>query len=588
MPTVLMLISLVLVIGLAMGSLSTLSLQFNRRQVDGTKAEMAARSGLAHLIAKLRAKTSTEGIDPLNPKPFIVSDEFPSGLVVKEGGYEVKIHFGSEPGFSKDNLSGQLPAVGWPDRDDDVPRVPPFGLDVVLNVTGPSSSHQYRATLQRLWPFGLYANRGPIVLMGQPAPGDPSPSRVKGDIYTSWQGDGANGGTIVTGYGIGQLIEPRDLLAHMEAKTGFHPHKKPDFPAIIGMEYGRSPDLVRLDSPASTSTDHYFFYSKGTSGMPDFPTAVTADSLRPISLEGADGGNILDGDFVYHHDKDVPKLDPIILGTTPNVGTLAPDRANEYLGSSVRKRSLVADPLAQVGANPFPASSFTALPGLQPADEKLVSEGFPDLMLQVHGSDFIPDKSKGAPAYFLKDDLVQNGGHVTVNGTLSNRQVVYYKGTEAHGPGLYVRERRVGMSLQNTVLHVKGDLDLGASSFAAPDNDPSTDDESITISGAGATLIVDGQLILGNAVINAQDQGFVIFARDIVLKGGGNFHGLMIASNSITILSQDQPLKIRGALMCAGVGGIVLKGCDLEYDPEYVKSVHGGGDFAVTAWKRLD
>ena len=322
--------------------------------------------------------------------------------------------------------------------------------------------------------------------------------------------------------------------------------------------------------------------------MPEFPTAVTAESLRPISLDGADGRIVLDGDFVYHHDKDVPKLDPIVVGTTANVGTLSPDTPNEYLGNSVRKRSLVADPLAQIGANPFPAGSFTMLPGLAPADDKLITEGFPDLMLQVHGPDYFTDKSDGEPPFFLKDDLVLTGGHVTVNGTLTNRQVVYYEGSEANGPGLYVRERRVGMSLQNTVLHVKGDLDLGASSFPSPDNDPNTDDESITISGAGATLIVDGQLILGNAVINAQDQGFVIFARDIVLKGGGNFHGLMIASNSITILSQDQPLMIRGALMCAGVGGIVLKGCELEYDPKYVKSVHGGGDFAVTAWKRLD
>lgn len=588
LPTVLMLVSLVLVIGLAMGSLSTLSLQFNRRQVDGTKAEMAARTGLAHLTAKLRAKATTEGIDPLNPKPFKVADEFPGGLVVKEGDYEVKIHFSAQPGFSTDNLSGDSPAVGWPDRNDDVPRIPPFGLDVILNVTGPSSSHRYRATLQRIWPFGLYANRGPIVLMGQPAPGDPKPSRVTGDIYTSWQGDEANGGTMVTGYGVGYLSEPRDILANMEAKTGFHPHKKPDFPAIIGMEYGHNPALSRDDSLHSTTEDHYFHYAKGTSGMSDFPTTVSADSLRPVSLEAADGGNVLDGDFVYHHDKNVPEMDPIVLGTTPNVGTLTPDTVNEYLGKSIRKRSLVADPLAQIGTNPFPASSFTSLPGLQVADDQLISVGFPELASETHSLDFFPDKSGGVPAYFLKDDLVQNGGHISVNGTLSNRQVVYYKGAAAKGPGLYVRERRVGMSLQNTVLHVKGDLDLGASSFPQPDNDPTTDDDSITISGAGATLIVDGQLILGNAVINAQDQGFVIYARDIVLKGGGNFHGLMIASNSITILSQDQPLKIRGALMCAGLGGIILKGCELEYDPEYVKSVHGGGDFAVTAWKRLD
>lgn len=578
LPTVLALVAAVLVIGLAMGTLSTLSLQFNRRQLDGMRAEMAARSGLAHLIAKLRAEDSSRELDPLDPQPSTIGQGFPpGGLQVQEGDYKVVVHFmTSGEGYSTDNLSGDVPAVGWPDLGDDVPRIPPFGLDVVLNVDGPASHHRYRAVLHRVWPYALYANRGPIVLMGQPTPSDLSaqPTFVKGDIYTSWVGDAANGGTMEVGYGVGDILDPAAVLANLEAKVGCHPYQKPDWPAIIGMEYGRAPELVADHfSPNSSESDHFFYYAKSNHAMQDIPSHASAQSLRAQSVEGMNGGNVLDGDFVYHHDKNIDDLDPVLAVAVP---------PNQYLGRSMRRRDLAVDPLQNVGRRQFESAGFQPVV-LQEATDELFTVGYPNLGLYQDTDQLIPDKKGGLPRLFLKDDLELNAGHFVINGSVSNRQVVYYKGPDVHGEGLYVREKKVGMRLQNSILHVKGDLDLGASSF-----DSSDPNQRIPISGAGATLIVDGQLILGNATINAQDQGFVIYARDIVLKGGGNFHGLMIAENSISILSQDeQPLQVRGALLCAGLGGIILRGCQLEHDPEYLKSIHGGGDFTVTAWKKL-
>ena len=161
LPTVLALVSAVLVAGLAMGSLSTLSLQFSRRQMDTTRAEMAARSGLAYFLSKTQQFEAgdEQEINPLDPQPVSMVDIFPDGLQVTEGDYTITMNFGPEQGdyYSTDNLAGEEPRIGFHDTDG-IPRVPPYGLDLVINVESPRRTHHYRAVLKRYWPFAVYSN----------------------------------------------------------------------------------------------------------------------------------------------------------------------------------------------------------------------------------------------------------------------------------------------------------------------------------------------------------------------------------------------------------------------------------------------
>ena len=172
LPTVLALVSAVLVAGLAMGSLSTLSLQFNRRQMDTIRAEMAARSGLAYFLSRIQQFEAHEDqeINPLDPSSVLMTDIFPEGLRVVEGDYTVTISFDSDRYYSTDNLAGEEPKIGFYDkeREPHVPRVPPYGLDLVITVEGPQRTHRYRAILKRFWPFAIYSKHGTICLMGQP------------------------------------------------------------------------------------------------------------------------------------------------------------------------------------------------------------------------------------------------------------------------------------------------------------------------------------------------------------------------------------------------------------------------------------
>lgn len=588
--TVLALVTVILVAGLAMGSLSTLSLQFNKRQLDRTRSELAARGGLALFLSKMQEYNATSTLNPLVPDSLDLSKLFKEPIVYQQDNYKVTVDFNQyKEGHSVDNLSGELAKLGWPDTD--VPKIPPFSLDLILNVEGPSGLIRYRATLKRVWPFAVYTSVGPVALMGQPEPGTPNPypqpSHVQGKVYTQWFGDSGNGGTVNTGYGFGPLTDPSDVLANVEARAGYQPTQKLQHPLIIGLNLIKNP--TEIPQVVEKRPDEIFYkYSLGQLKR-KLNQMETDPVFSPSGPTVVDKKNVLDGDFVYDHDKGV-KIGPSLGGDPGD---------NLHNGEIVLKRGLALDPLAEMkktGNDPaqaFAGKSFTKVPmSLPPLDTESVF-GLSDLTAvgggkgNGNGNGAVStvvekDDDDGAEPFLLTKTLKlteADGAHFEIDGSVSNRQVLYCDTADDAHNGLFVREVDAGLELQGVVLHVKGDLDLGATQL----------DKPIPISGAGATLVVDGKLVLGNAHIDAQDQGFVIYAKDIVLKGGGTFYGLMVASNSITILSQEKkPLHIEGALMCGGPGGVTLRGADIKHEPRYLKSINGGGDLVLTCWSKLN
>lgn len=583
LAVVLALVSAVLTIGLAMGALSTFSLRMTTRLLDNERSELAARGAVAQLMALLRQHQDEVEFHPLRPDLAPVSERLPETLVFQDGAYRASVHFEtSRSGFSTDNLAGESPALGWPDQDS-VPRVAPFTLGLVVEVDGPSGRQRFRAGLTRTWPYALYARRGPILLMALPggAGRRHAPSLVEGDVYTTWEGLQAGGGTLRQGYGFGRLNDPSKVLANLEARQGFQPERPPDHHLLVGCPLGfnppRSPSLVHSESDSERLFYHYNLaaLARHLHDVEDSP------NFSPEQRVGVDSGNRLQGDFVYDHSLDA-EIPPVV-----QVGS-------EHRGRTRLHRGLALDPLEQIQeATPGPGSSLphaSYQPLLLPRPDYELAEIF-----ELPAGDLEVDDGDGErePPFLLAEDLIltesenSTGGplstHYVVEGSVSNRQVVYHR--QGPGAGVYIRENRAGLKMQGTVLHVRGDLDL--SSRTDLEGGGSSGSREIEIYGAGATLIVDGQLILGNATVSAQDQGFVLYARDIVLKGGGHFCGLMIAENSITILSQDRELTIQGALLCAGLGGITLKGTRIEHDPDYLKSLHGAGDLELSSWYKL-
>ena len=633
LPTVLALVSAVLVAGLAMGSLSTLSLQFNKRQMDSTRAELAARSGLAYFLSRVQQYETGEDqeLNPLDPKSLAMADIFPEGLRVTEGDYTIKIHFDpNEEYYSTDNLAGEEPKLGFHDADD-VPRIPPFGLDLVLVVESPSRTHVYRSVLKRFWPFAVYAKHGTLALMGQPElklpPSNNTPTKVEGDVYTEWRVTDENGAPIVfegrvKGYGLGDMDSPSQMLANLEARTGFQPWRVPYHPLILGMEghLNNAPTIKGLEweEDAGEKVEAFYYYDPSSWddygewprkwGETEF-SAVDRDLVFPPpsphlpSIKYAEVGNVLEGDLYYSHEANMETREWAVDGSVPGATPVDGLQVNVLQGDVHLRRPPARDPFEPIeNGEDLDDSGFLGIPEPETdyvALEDYIRSRMPSLIL----SDLERDMS---PPAFLTEDIVLTEGESSVNGTsvgaspqytlhgsVSNRQVVFDKDTET----LFVRESNAGLNLQGVTLRVRGDLNLGASAFEAEDKNGNgviePEEKPIQISGAGATLIVDGQLVLGNANINAGDQAFVIYANDIVIKAGGHFNGLLIAGETITILSQDEePLYIEGGMACADKngdfsGGITIRGAHVKHEPRYLKGINGAGDFYLASWRKI-
>ena len=586
LATVLALVAVLLIVGLAMGTLSVLSLRFQQKRSDSLQSELAARSALAKVLAKIYSVNAEATLNPLQPENSELSALFPGLTSFSDGAYTTTFHFDPKRrAYSRDNLTGDSSSIGSLDSDG-VPRIPAFSLDLVLAVEGPNQVRHYRAILKKVWPYAVFVNRGPVVLMGQPKH-EPrlsfdKPSQVKGDIFTSWRGNLAAGGAESTGYGLGRLDTPRRLLANVEASSGYQPRSRPNHPLILGMELGFNPPPEKRD----------IFKVPGFAFYRYLDTDITAElnSHQKDPTFGAgephftDQGNHLEGDFFYDHDLGV-KVEPLYLGAPGD---------NTMDGRSIERRAPVLDPLAEIsgdGASPmeaFHAEQFEVLKlkKARASDSTQAWNAYLEPLLgDWNWSQFeLVDEGDEEP-YFLDETLRLTRGenstggkvtsHYTIRGSVSNRSVIYEKVRKQ----LFVRESRAGLDLQGVVLHVHGDLDLSADGSGEP----------IPISGAGATLIVEGQLVLGNAQIHAEDQGFVVYAKDIVLKGGGKFFGLMIAENSMTILSQSgNTLEIEGGVLCGGRGGIVLRGARVKHEPRYLKAINAGGEFYLHSWAELN
>lgn len=599
LPTVLALVSLVLVIGLAMASLSTLSLHFSRRQSDRLSCELAARSALAEFLGVIQANNALSTLNPLKPDPIDLPVLFPNGLRGTHGRYETSIFFGSADGYSSDNLAGEEPRHGWPEAGGDgEPGVPPYSVDVIINVRKPSQEIiRFRAILTRVWPFAVYVDQGPLTITGKPGTDREHFSTVIGDVFTAWRG-AAEGGSasysIGRGYGLGTLDQPSKLLANLEAGAGYLPNVPIKHHLIIGSinHYNGEPR-----SEVLTSSDEEVAYSKLPAALNPRMQELDANYTDPTfgtpdTDVGAVSsfGNILKGDFVDDHEFNV-EIPPIIIGVTgPAPPPLGATQPNSFQGAHHVRSGIALDPLAEIRNDDDPLAAFQGSnqqsPGIsRPTDDEWLDREF---SLDPSSPDLTRDGG-GVEPYILRETLELSNGTFEVNGSVSNRQVIYHNGeSDASKKGLYLREFRAGLVLQDATLLVDGDLNLGASGFEDPALAISPEQRTIPISGSGSTLVVTGQLILGNSSINAGDRSFVIYAKDIVLKGGGTFHGLLLAENSITILTQaEETLDIKGALLCAGEGGITVRGAKITHEPRYLKAINGGGDFHLALWRRL-
>ncbi|MHB2021695.1 MAG: hypothetical protein ACYCW6_32615, partial [Candidatus Xenobia bacterium] len=93
------------------------------------------------------------------------------------------------PNHSVDNLEGDAPVPAFYDVGSST-SVPPFCIDLIMQITTRGQSRLFEARLRRRWPYAIFTQQGPIALEGSPGPGSSTtfnPTVVHGDVYNLLQ-----------------------------------------------------------------------------------------------------------------------------------------------------------------------------------------------------------------------------------------------------------------------------------------------------------------------------------------------------------------------------------------------------------------
>ncbi|MCE7871228.1 hypothetical protein DYH09_12725 [bacterium CPR1] len=556
LPTVLGVVSVLLTLGLALCTLSTVSLNLARRNNLEARAQLLARSGMAQLMADLRRIEADLPMPPSIPTVDLVA-RYPDNEIVPG------CRIGFLPGLaykSTDNLYSEFPQAGYLDRGSSARSVPPFTLELILHVQVQGARRDFRALVRRVWPYAAYVESGPLVLCGwldeELAPGlEVAPSRVEGSVFVGrpWPGN----------------------------MFGNRPDDDADGPRLwatrrefVRCQVTRVPGTITL-GPALNRNGAFNPYSNVTrrqittlSHRPSYWYTMSGGEREPLPVplgeEGADVRNHLDGQVVILGDQ------------APGPGAVYVAPGNQFDGTVSCQRFQV-DPLDILRRMIRPTGG-TAVPGIP--------------VLRPSLEDLMAPQEDHRLTFMLGNELTLTGETTRrweVNGNLVNR-VLWTDGDTDRGQ-LIAEAYPASITLRDCALHVKGDLDL----WRPLAQDPTYAHFPPTVlSGTNATLIVDGTLTLAGGRLDSHDQGMVIYARHLVMRAGGNFKGLIVADRSACFLPDGaSTLNVQGAILTGGrpgaegIPGMVLRSVNLRYDPRYLKTLHSVGSFRLTGWQQL-
>lgn len=565
LATSLMLLALVLVIGLALATSSMMSLNLARQGYQDERCSLRARSAVNELIARLLKLESQQQVQLFNPSPINLLEKFPGKTELVPGCW---VTFDRrEDGFSTDNSFQGSPAAGWLDQGQSSRSVPPYTLELLLHAEDGGHRSSYRALVRRVWPYAVYSGGGPVVLSGDPD--DPTGgSHVTGRVYSvvkdsiDWRFEGM----------AEDRFHPRYLLFKMLTGS-VQPQRDYSAPAQVGPPVKMDPAAVQITGgPANPNRPFDVPASYSVALAPGAPV------IRPST------GNALLGSIDYADESGEQDREVLVYPDNTWQG-----RANYRAAGSLRDPIREIRPgdgsgyeawvpparLIRTSLNGVP--SYSVVPwrsdmGWGPRTE----DGEQKATFVVWGNQRL-EGSPDRPAYFV------------LYGNLINRVIANAMEAlpEGYGNSLPLVEYGFELKLKDCVLHVKGDVDLC---------DLTGRDSAIKgIVGDGATLIVEGKLSVAGAQIRAGDRGMVIYAQRIALAGSGDFSGLLVSQNAISVIPRPgQKIRIRGGIVTSGTSnniegqpGIALHNVDVQYDPRHLRNLNAFGEYVLTAWEPL-
>jgi len=630
--SVLLMSALLLFIGLALGTLSSISLNMAKRQMETLQGSLLAQSAYAQLQYMLfmaREQARRDGLDvTASARPDFVKLFQGRNLTASRQGYfpgTCELAFqGSGPYYCVDNSNSEYPAKSWQDAGA-ARSVPPFSVLLVLKtVQGGAVVRFYEAVLEWQWEYAAFCAMGPILLTGI----DKVPSGDRWNPYAYYRGapTTVSGGvfTFFDPNNPEQVTGPSDLDSpYLFPRRALSYRNAVNYSVKVGRDT-ESPGMAEADEGNALLGNACIFKTRMPQGM--YTTTRAADPVvvnkgnefngRKRYLRGA--GNLGPGqnptDFVRRPETASFKVIDPFAGYRDCLVSFQPSKG----GIAQRTLMVLGDPEAATETN---------------------SQG--DTERDTRRSDGFGYSTR--TAVILRKDLELTGtasaSRFFLDGNLSNCVYFYQPSFEMDGRTVHwVRKSALyagtGLKLRNCVLFVNGDVTLSEmpagwinDDARAFDRENVLDDVGRTpgggsaLAGDNATLVVNGVLTLTGGSLDSKDKGMVIFARDIRMASKGDFKGLIMASEGMRVgldpafasatstptpgsrpapmpsatpaAPVGPPLTIRGGIICGGkVAGHELKGLELVstrliYDPRYLKSVHGFGEMKIAGWRAL-
>ncbi|MDQ7822005.1 MAG: hypothetical protein RDV48_04340 [Candidatus Eremiobacteraeota bacterium] len=618
---VLLVSSLLLVVILALGTLSSINLNLVRAQVEYRQALFTAQAAAAQLIYELdQYETEHSNAVDLASTTFSTLDlrkrydekpPFPEGPAVPAGA--VTITFDpSRKYYSTDNSQGEYPCRGWKDREAGGCSVPACSIDLIIGVSVGGSTRYFEAIINRKWPYAAFCSRAPIFIQQAVSPGQPDwkwpPTVVKGDVLSLYNYralraslffPGARGAALKSG-------SPRGVRS---------PSGIADFYGILGINL-----LPKASVSIGTreSEGNSLRGNACTSASKEASSDETFDSsaFDPIQVSP---GNVFTGRKCYGiaqglctENKD--PLSQIVFPELSGFSQLRPESISEleevgtgdnaftmqqgyltWVGSKKKAKAFEQKvneycELAKSNPSLLPPELMSQL-GLDSQSSSALHSAVPDFGRKEVIERYLIKIMYGS-ACFLKSTLTLEGdahrNKFYLKGDLSNHYVIYdrkwkpaqgFQGSlgsssSAAGSGkeelVKIGERfsGAGLVLKDCTLFVDGDVELSeyepGSLGQAQSMGCSLRKKLLRLSsspssivGTNATLVVSGNLKITGGSLDSRDRGMVIHAKNMEFATKGTYQGLIIGQGAIVI---NPSLEAMADGTWSPSGGLTVKG----------------------------
>jgi hypothetical protein len=533
----------------------------------------------------------------------------------------VTITFNPDDGyFSVDNLGGSTPKRAYYDPPGSSGSVPPFTIDLIVNVSLGNTVQRYEVLVSRRWPYGVYAANGPIALTDTVWQKDSAtfefagqPSSIQGAVYSRADLSGTPVEIPLTHYeevdkqgNVIRLIHEDLVLDGHAVSVG----------APIVVRYG--------DQRGDPSPDPWPLTKVVLGPLPSSGNSL-ADNLS-FSVPERDGLLELynDGETENYHDGialyEVAIRNPVRYLASPNWGEDGPSwGGNRLTGDFIRLVMDYSNVTSLPDGPEFLFKDYGQLGARKKAEEWCRRAESPDVKSNPVG--------QGEPRYFLEyypdqplrdlsgqsllwldytlTDHYQAPGYepqpvmekrkITLpNGSQQEKEEQVGWQPRSGGRPKYERAPTGVLKLDGVTLLVRGDIDLRHSRGS--------------VRGNNTLIQATGDIRLDRVRLEARERALVIACKNFLCTGGGYLHGLILATDGVHLGSplvsdpssetsstgvgsgllynpEAPTLTVVGGLVCGGPQGIALQSSTIVYDPAYLKALHPLGGSRVLLWR---